>query len=159
MPLVTSASREDIDGVVKLFDEIDDFYGDPREKDRERRTKQVHETLFGEPPLAYALLAHEEGRVVGLAAYSFLWPAAGTSMSLYLKELFVSQSYRRRGIGRLLMRELAAVALARACSRLELTTDRTNADALGFYRDLGVPVQVDKVHFRLEGDRLTGWPR
>ena len=35
----------------------------------------------------------------GMASYSFLWPAAGLTRSLYLKELYVAQDWQRQGIG------------------------------------------------------------
>lgn len=152
---VARAAEDDIDGLVMLFDEIDEFYGDPGEKDRERRSAQIREILFGDPPLAYLLVARDEGRVVALAAYSFLWPAAGTSASLYVKELFVSRTHRRQDIGRLLMRELSTIALARSCSRVEWTTERTNSAAMRFYEELNAPIEPDKVFFRVEGDQLV----
>lgn len=98
--MVGAAQDDEVDGVVSLFDEIDELYGDPREEDRERRAAEIRRALFSDPPLAYLLVTHDFGRIVGIAAYSFLWPAAGTSASVYLKELFVSETHRRRGIGR-----------------------------------------------------------
>lgn len=48
----------------------------------------MRDVLFGDPPLARALVGWEDGEApVGFAAYSFLWPAVRLTASLYLKEL------------------------------------------------------------------------
>jgi GNAT superfamily N-acetyltransferase len=87
--------------------------------------------------------------VAGLAAYSFLWPAAGVTRSLYLKELFVRATARRLGIGKLLMRELHAVAAEQRCSRVEWTADTDQPDAQRFYAALGAEVLATKLFYRV----------
>ena len=104
--------------------------------------------MFGAVPAGRALLGVLEGEVVGLAAYSFLWPAAGTTRSLYLKELFVLAAARRHGIGRLLMRELHAVAAEHRCSRVEWTADTDQPDAQRFYASLGAEPLATKLFYR-----------
>lgn len=80
----------------------------------EERTAQVEEALFGSAPLAATLLVEDEtGAIVGMAAYTFLWPSAGSTHSLFLKELYVRDTLRRQGVGARLMAELQAVAAAR----------------------------------------------
>jgi GNAT superfamily N-acetyltransferase len=81
-----------------------------------------------------------------MASYSFLWPAAGVTRSLYLKELYVTEAFRGKGIGVLLMQEVCRIAVDHACSRLEWTTDEGNALAETFYQQLGVPRSHGK-HF------------
>jgi len=66
--------------------------------------------VFSSPPAAYALLARDGVRLVGIAAYSFLWPAVGMTPSLYLKELYVGAAHRHRGVARLLMQALFEIA-------------------------------------------------
>jgi len=61
----------------------------------------VRDILFGTPPLAYSLIARDEDKPAGFAAYSFLWPAVGLTASLYRKELCIAQAYRRSGAGRI----------------------------------------------------------
>ena len=105
--------------------------------------------LFGDPPAARALLAWDGPALAGLASWSLLWPAAGLTTSLYLKELHVAQAYRRSGTGKLLMEGLRRIAADRGCSRVEWTTDATNTAALQFYESLGVRPHPTKVFYRL----------
>jgi GNAT superfamily N-acetyltransferase len=121
----------------------------------EARARQISEALFCDPPSAYALLAWAGGQLVGFASYSFLWPAVGLTRSVYLKELYVVDTARGRGAGKLLMRQLCGIAVKNGCSRLEWTTDRDNLAAQKFYAKLGVPVKESKLFYRIEGDDLA----
>jgi GNAT superfamily N-acetyltransferase len=96
------------------------------------------------------LLAWAGPQLAGMAAYSYLWPAVGRTRSLYLKELYVGESHRRAGVGKLLMRAVFETAAQHGCSRVEWTTDSGNAGAQAFYETLGLPRHPAKVFYRLE---------
>ncbi|MFF5665590.1 cyclophane-containing RiPP N-acetyltransferase HaaN [Streptomyces griseofuscus] len=150
---IRPAEKRDVPALAELIEEIERFYGagDTDIQPLEERLAQVEEALFGSPPLAAALLVEDDtGDLAGLAVYSFLWPAAGSSHSLFLKELYVRDSLRRAGIGARLMEELRALAAARpGCSRLEWMTDRDNPGARAFYRSLGFAEHEGKVVYRV----------
>jgi GNAT superfamily N-acetyltransferase len=140
--------------IAELAEEMDRFYGASESEPLELRIRQINEALFSDLPSAYALLAWDDGQLAGFASYSYLWPAAGLTRSLYLKELYVIETARRKGIGKLLMQRLYDIAVEEGCSRVEWTTDRDNPDALRFYADLGIPVRASKLFYRIEGDEL-----
>ncbi|WP_416483282.1 cyclophane-containing RiPP N-acetyltransferase HaaN [Streptomyces sp. CL12] len=154
---IRPAEKRDVPALAELIEEIERFYGaaDTDIQPLEERLAQVAEALFGSPPLAAALLVEDDaGDLAGLAAYSFLWPAAGSSHSLFLKELYVRDSLRRAGIGARLMEELRALAAARpGCSRLEWMTDRDNPGARAFYRSLGFAEYEGKIVYRVDPRR------
>jgi ribosomal protein S18 acetylase RimI-like enzyme len=147
---VSPASPGDAPAMAALLEEMDRFYGATEPESLDQRVRQVNEAIFASPPAAYALLARDGGQLAGIAAYSFLWPAVGLTRSLYLKELYVADAYRRQGIGRLLMNALLEAAGKHGCSRVEWTTDTNNASAQAFYEDLGLPVQSSKIFYRVE---------
>jgi GNAT superfamily N-acetyltransferase len=89
-----------------------------------------------------------------MAAYSFLWPAAGVTRSLYLKEIYVTGAFWRKGVGTLLMQRLCQVAVAHECSRVEWTTDKCNVLGENFYERLGVAQNQEKIFYRLEGEGI-----
>ncbi|QSB17463.1 GNAT family N-acetyltransferase [Natronosporangium hydrolyticum] len=129
------------------------YYGATEVQALAERVVQTEQALFGSTPLASVLLAEVDSQLVGLAAYSFLWPAAGSTHSLYLKELYVRQSSRRSGVGARLMAEIRAIAAARpGCSRVEWTADRDNPTSVSFYRALGYEEFHGKVMYRISGE-------
>jgi GNAT superfamily N-acetyltransferase len=142
--------------IAALCLELDEFYGDLRQGLPAERAAQVRDALFGAPPLAYALLAWDGDAPAGFAAYSFLWPAAGLSASLYLKELYVAEAYRRTGAGKLLMGGLYQVARRRGLSRVEWTTDTSNDGAQAFYESLGAKPLASKIFYRVAGQDIEG---
>ncbi|MCX5421957.1 cyclophane-containing RiPP N-acetyltransferase HaaN [Streptomyces sp. NBC_00078] len=149
---IRPADKGDAVALAALIEEIERFYGSTEFQPFEERQAQVEEALFGSPPLASALVVEDEaGDLVGLAAYSFLWPAAGSTHSLFLKELYVRDTLRRQGVGAQLMKELRALAAARpGCSRVEWMTDHDNPDARAFYRSLGFAEFDGKIVYRVD---------
>jgi GNAT superfamily N-acetyltransferase len=147
---VTPAKPDHVEIVALLLEEMDTFYGATEFEPIEERVAQIREALFGSVPAAQMLLAWEEQQLVGLATYSFLWPADGVTRSLYLKELYVAKTHRRAGIGGFLMQSLLDVALQHHCSRVEWTTDEENPDAQEFYEALGAQRHASKIFYRLD---------
>jgi GNAT superfamily N-acetyltransferase len=154
MITISAAESAHAEALANLGGEKDRFYGVTEIDPLDVRIGQVNEILFADPPSAYALLAWDGDSLVGFAAYSFLWPAVGLTRSLYLKELYVTETVRHKGVGQLLMRRLFELAIERKCTRVEWTTDRDNDDARRFYARLGVPVHESKLLYRIEGDEL-----
>ena len=148
------AAPGDEDAIAALCAELDEFYGDAPQGTPAERAAQVRGALFTDPPLARALLARDGGTLAGFASYSFLWPAAGLTASLYLKELYVAQAYRRSGLGQMLMQALYRIAADRGCSRVEWTTDQDNPGAQAFYEALGVKPRPSKIFYRVGGEDL-----
>ena len=146
---LADAKPGDEKAIAVLCAELDEYYGDAPQGSPAERAVQVSITLFGEQPVARALLAWDGPALTGFASYSLLWPAAGLSSSLYLKEIYVASAYRRTGIGRLLMDRLRSIAVELGCSRVEWTTDTSNADAQAFYEELGAKPLTSKIFYRI----------
>jgi GNAT superfamily N-acetyltransferase len=147
---VSPAELRDTAAIAALLEDLGRFYGATESEPLDRRIGQINEAIFSSPPAAYALLARDGDQVAGLAAFSFLWPALGATRSLYLKELYVPEAYRRQGVGALLMRAIFETADTLGCSRVEWTTDARNTAAQAFYAKLGLPAHPSKIFYRVE---------
>jgi len=148
--VVGPAEPRHVPALEVLLAEMDRFYGAADVEPLGQRIRQITDALFGEPPAAHAVLVWDDARLVGLATYSFLWPAVGVTRSLYLKELYVAAPHRRKGIGTLLMEAVFEIAQRGGYSRVEWTADRESTDAQRFYDRLGVPVNDSKLFYRRE---------
>jgi GNAT superfamily N-acetyltransferase len=152
--LIRPVALGDVHVLAALAEEMDHFYGAGGTESLAIRLQQIREALFGDVPAAYALLALDDEVAVGFAAYSFLWPAVGLTRSLYLKELFVTPTRHRTGVGRQLMESLFETARRYGCSRVEWTADQDNPGAQAFYKKLGAEPLGTKLFYRLvEGTR------
>jgi len=84
----------------------------------------------------HLFLAYDGESVVGfVSGVETVHPDKGTEMLLY--ELAVAEPYRRRGIGRALVRRLAALARERGCYGMWVLIDTENDVALATYRSAG----------------------
>lgn len=130
--------------------------------DYERLAHEVHATeaglrdaLFGDRPGAEVLIAEVRGAPAGFALFFHNFSTFLGRRGLYLEDLFVRPEYRGAGVGRRLLAELAALAVARGCGRLEWSVLDWNAPAIGFYRALGAVPMDEWTVFRLAGDALA----
>ncbi|MGE5560741.1 MAG: N-acetyltransferase family protein [Chloroflexota bacterium] len=85
-----------------------------------------------------ALVAEEEGEIVGLLSYSVrpnLYHAGDTAL---IEELVVSGRSRGKGIGSALVREMIALAEALGCEEISVSTMPDNEGAQRFYRQHGL---------------------
>lgn len=110
--------------------------------------------LFGPTPRAEVLLACAGVEVVGFALFFHNFSTFLGQPGLYLEDLFVEPAHRQHGHGRALLRELARLALARECGRLEWAVLDWNAPALAFYAKLGARPLTEWTLQRLSGAGL-----
>lgn len=110
--------------------------------------------LFGASPRAEVALADWEGRPAGFALFFHTFSTFECAPSLYLEDLFVRPPFRRRGIGRALLRHLAALAVERGCRRMEWAVLDWNRSAIEFYFQLGAKAMDEWTVYRLDGEAL-----
>ena len=77
------------------------------------------------------------------------WNGEPAGFALYFEDLFVRPALRSHGIGRALLRELARVARARDCGRMEWAVLDWNEPALRFYQSLGARQMKEWIVHRL----------
>jgi GNAT superfamily N-acetyltransferase len=115
---------------------------------------RLREHLGGAQPACGALLAEIDGVPVGFALFFPTYSTFRTRSCLHLEDLFVLPERRGHGIGLLLLRAVAAVAVARGCPRLDWNVLDWNTPAIGFYERQGAVLLADWRVCRLEGDAL-----
>ena len=109
---------------------------------------------FGERPCFECLLAEAHGEAVGLAIHRPSYSTFEGRPGLYVEDLFVAESARQLGIGRLLMARLAAIARERNCTRMSLAVLHWNP-AREFYHRLGFEQVEEWLPYQLSGDPLA----
>jgi GNAT superfamily N-acetyltransferase len=144
---IEPATPSDTAVISAVLGEIEAYYGGANTPADQG---QIRAALFAGLPAATLLLARNGEDVVGLASVSRLWPAAGAEASLYLKELYVRENARRRGVAAALMTAVREEATRLGCTRVEWTADRDNPPALALYEELGFKPRQGKIFYRWE---------
>jgi GNAT superfamily N-acetyltransferase len=139
--LIRRAVAGDEQKLFALIGELARYERLAREVTGDAATLAAH--LFGDQPLAEALLAEDGGRAIGYALFFTTYSTFLTRPGLYLEDLFVLEGERRRGIGRALLTEVKRLAQERGAGRLEWTVLDWNESAIAFYRGFGAEVLPD----------------
>ncbi|MBZ9737450.1 MULTISPECIES: GNAT family N-acetyltransferase [unclassified Mesorhizobium] len=108
-----------------------------------------------EPGLSAFALAFANGEPAGLASVAIAHPGIDLERLMFLKDLFVRDVARDKGVGRALIGFLAGHCLGKGIGRIDLTTEDWNEGALRFYDRLGAERHGQKVFLRLPGDALN----
>lgn len=91
--------------------------------------------------MAFALFFHNFSTFLGKA-------------NLYLEDLFVDESCRGLGLGKIMFSCLAKIAVDRGCERLDWWCLDWNGSSIAFYKSLGAEPMSDWTVYRVDGDRL-----
>ena len=101
------------------------------------------------------MIAYAGNEPAGFALYFFSFSTFLAKPGLYLEDLFVKPTWRKRGIGRGLLAHLARVAVDRGCGRMEWSVLNWNELALRVYQGIGAQPMTEWTVQRLTGGALT----
>lgn len=128
MAIVRKAKREDMPAVHALVGELARY---ERAEPEFVATLKDYYAHFDEGVFD-ALVAEEDGRVVGMALYYMTYSTWKGKM-LYLEDFVVDAAYRRRGIGDLLFEAFLAEARRQDCRLAKWQVLDWNEPAVAFY--------------------------
>jgi len=111
--------------------------------------------LFGERPYAEVLMGEIDGTAQGFALFFHNFSTFEGRPGIYLEDLYVRPEARGAGLGKAMLRHLAALALERDCARLEWWVLDWNAPAIGFYRSIGALPMDEWTVMRMNGEALS----
>ena len=133
--IVRQTVLSDIEALVPLFDGYRQFYGRESNLDGARefllaRFNHGESTLF---------IAQEAGTGIGIG-FAQLYPSfssASLARTFILNDLFVRESNRGKGVGKLLIAAAADFAKSLGAARVTLSTGVNNAPAKALYDSCG----------------------
>jgi GNAT superfamily N-acetyltransferase len=107
---------------------------------------------FGDKPMFEALVATQDGDVVGVALYFFTFSSWRGEPGIYLQDLVVTEAARGSRLGKRLMQHLVLVARERGATHLRLAVDSDNTAAMRFYERCGMSNVESDCIFEIEGE-------
>ncbi|MEK7432989.1 MAG: GNAT family N-acetyltransferase [Cyanobacteriota bacterium] len=149
---IRKAKKEDIDLILFFIKELAIY-----EKEPESAVATYDDILrdgFGENPYFYVLIAELDNKPAGFAFYFYNYSTWLGKTTLFLEDLFVIPEFRKNGIGKKLLVELAKIAVEKNCGRFQWQVLDWNKPAIDFYESLGAYHLEEWFTYRLTGEKL-----
>ena len=132
--IVRPAARADYDRWLPLWDGYNAFYG--RSGDTALApeiTAATWERFFDPYEPMFALVAEQDGALLGLTHYLLHRSTTSLLPSLYLQDLFTAAESRGKGVGRALIEAVYDAAKEASLPRVYWLTHETNDTAMMLY--------------------------
>jgi GNAT superfamily N-acetyltransferase len=114
----------------------------------------ISRDFMGERRRVQCDVAQWDGVVVGVKIWYRIYGTFEARPALFLEDLFVRPPFRRRGIGKGLVRQLVRYALEEGANRIDWSVLDWNTPAMEFYDEIGAQAVSDWRVYRLGPDAL-----
>ena len=151
--LIRPAAPGDEAVIVAMIRELAEFERAP-EQCRVTET-QIAAALFGDDPAARCLIAECDGEPAAMALWFRSFSTWDGVAGIHLEDLFVREPFRRRGLGRALLAELARECVRNGYSRLGWAVLDWNTDAIALYDAVGARPMPEWITYRVSGPALS----
>lgn len=151
MITIRQATAADIPLMHSLIRELAEYEREPHS------VKLTEEELlrdgFGPTPCYECVIAEVDGSPAGSAIF---FPVYSTwrGRGVHLEDLFVRPQFRGRGVGKALLRRVAAIAVERGCTKLQWDVLDWNQPAIDFYHSIGAVMLSEWRIMRMTGDAI-----
>ncbi len=148
---IREGKPEDIDLIFNFICELASY---ERLRDDVTATPELlNESLFVKKQ-AEVLIAEESGVAVGFALFFHNFSTFKGRACLYLEDIFIKPEFRGKGYGKLMLKELAKIAVKRDCDRFDWSVLDWNEPSIKFYKSLGAIPMDEWTVYRLTGEPL-----
>jgi GNAT superfamily N-acetyltransferase len=114
----------------------------------------IDAALFGPHPNTFCEFAERNGEPVGFALWFFNFSSFRGRNGIYLEDVYVRPAHRGSGVGRAILRHLAARCVAEGLARFEWSVLDWNETAIRFYEAQGAQLMREWTICRLSGEAL-----
>ncbi|MBB5357588.1 GNAT superfamily N-acetyltransferase [Rhodanobacter sp. ANJX3] len=132
--IIRSVTTSDLPGWRTLWSGYNAFYG---RKDETALADEITQTTWKRffDPLepVHALVAEQDGRLLGLTHYLFHRSTTQLGLNCYLQDLFTIEAARGKGVGRALIEAVYDRAKEAGSPRVYWQTHETNVTAMRLY--------------------------
>jgi len=129
------ATIRDINGLVGLLTAL--FSQDIEfEPDTEKQYEGLHQ-IISNPEIGEILVLKDDGQIIGMVSLLYSVSTALGGKVAILEDMVIASSFRKVGLGSVLLNRAIEFAKERNCLRITLLTDYDNEAAIHFYEKFG----------------------
>ena len=116
---------------------------------------QISTALFDEPTTLRGHVAEVDGEVAAMALWFLNFSTWDGVEGVFLEDLYVRREFRRLGLARALLKELAQECVDNGYTRLSWAVLNWNTDAIALYDAVSAQPQGEWITYRLSGSGLA----
>ena len=147
------ATKQDVPQILAFISHLADY--EKLSHEAVATEQQLLDTLFGEKVYAEVLIAEtDDNQAAGFALFFYNYSTFLGQPGIHLEDLYVLEKFQGQGIGKALLKRLAAITVERNCGRLEWAVLDWNTPAIDFYKSQGALQMEGWTTNRVTGDAL-----
>ena len=150
---IRPATENDVAIILALIKDLAEY--EHLSHEVEATEEDIRQSLFGERPVAEALIGEHQGTPVGFALFFYNFSTFLGKPGIYLEDLYVKPQYRSNGFGRRMLAHIARLAEERNCGRFEWSVLDWNEPAIRTYDSLNAKPMKEWILYRLTGEALN----
>ena len=149
---IRAATENDVATILALIKELAEY--EHLSHEVEATADDIRKSLFGDRPVAEALIGEADGIAVSFALFFYNFSTFLGKPGIYLEDLYVKLQYRSNGFGRRMLAHIARLAKERNCGRFEWSVLDWNEPAIRTYDRLNARPMKEWLLYRLTGEAL-----
>ncbi len=147
---IRKSLKKDSVEVIRLIKELAKFEKlDPPDK---TATRKLLKDIYSKNSPIKVLVAEFNKQIIGYAFYFYTYSTFLAKKTLYLEDIYISNSFRGKGIGKIFFNDLLKTAKKNKCGRMEWHVLDWNENAIKFYEKLGAKHLKEWKYFRMNID-------
>jgi len=151
--IIRAATENDAAVILSLIKELAEY--EHLSHEVEATAEDIRRSLFGDRPVAEALIGEYQGVPVSFALFFYNFSTFVGKPGIYLEDLYVKPEYRSNGFGRRMLAHIAGLAKERNCGRFEWSVLDWNKPAIRTYDRLKASPMKEWILYRLTGEALN----
>lgn len=148
---IRPAKKSDSKNILKLIIELAVFENLPLPDPKAKR--RLIKDAFSKNPPFKILVSESNKKLTGYSFYLFTYSSFRARKTLYLEDIFISEKFRNKGIGKMFFKALLKIAKKNKCGRMEWVVLDWNINAIKFYDKLGATELKEWKTYRLSSWR------
>lgn len=145
------ATRDDVELILYFIKAIAKY---EKMEDEVIATKESLEYWLFDKTQAEVIFAMLDNKEIGFALFFHNFSTFQGKAGLYLEDIFILESYRGKGYGKAIFKELATIALKRGCGRMEWCCLDWNIPSINFYKSMGAIPMDTWTTYRLDREKI-----
>ncbi|OBJ90111.1 GNAT family N-acetyltransferase [Mycobacterium asiaticum] len=150
---IRHATAADVSDIAAMIHELAEF--EHAADECSVTENQLSAALFGDSPTVRGHVAEFEGEIAAMALWFLNFSTWDGVPGIYLEDLYVRPSFRRRGLARALLATLAGECVRNGYTRLSWAVLNWNVDAIALYDGVGGQPQTEWTTYRVSGSELA----